>query len=71
VLLDDGAGSFAGGPGGDVKMCSGLIGVALGDFDRDGRQDVASVKQSAGSSSAEIASGPQGNVPRQQGATGR
>jgi FG-GAP-like repeat/IPT/TIG domain len=43
VLLGDGAGSFAVGT--DVRTSRELFCVALGDFDGDGWQDVASIKQ--------------------------
>lgn len=43
VLLGDGAGSFAFGT--DVRTSRELFCVALGDFNGDGRQDVACVKQ--------------------------
>jgi len=45
VLLGDGAGSFAVRFEGDVRTDRELFCVALGDFDGDGRQDVASAKQ--------------------------
>jgi FG-GAP-like repeat/IPT/TIG domain len=45
VLLGDGAGGFAGAPAGDVIVSNNggpPSGVVLGDFNGDGRQDVAS-----------------------------
>jgi FG-GAP-like repeat/IPT/TIG domain/FG-GAP repeat len=43
VLLGDGSGGFA--PGADVRTIREIFGVALGDFDGDGRLDVASTQQ--------------------------
>jgi hypothetical protein len=43
VLLGDGTGVFA--PAADMRISREIFGAALGDFDGDGRPDVASTKQ--------------------------